>query len=136
MIPPLENENNEIVTGNTQNADHMNDYYVSQARTDTTGLTLPSSLDNDQNHDGELPPTLEQLQVTENQVLKILDTLEVNKSTGPDKLPTKIIKLTSILMVESLTSLFNKSLVLEYFQICGRMRPLHQSSRKMAPNLA
>ena len=109
VVPPLQNEDNEILTDNTQKADLMNNYFVLQTKTDTAGLALPETNDIDQNYD-EAPPGLEQIKITENQVLNILNTLDVNKSTGPDKLPTKILKMIAILIVKPLTSLFNKSI--------------------------
>ena len=110
VVPPLEKEDKEIVTDNSQKAELMNNYFVSQTRTDSTRLTLPALDGTDQNreNDGTIP--LEQITITENQVLKILNSLDVHKSTGPDKLPTQILKMIAVLIVEPLTSLFNKSI--------------------------
>ena len=36
--------------------------------------------------------------------------MDANKSTGPDKIPTKLLKLCAVLIYEPLTKLFNKSL--------------------------
>ena len=110
VIPPLENNDHDIVTDNTQKANLINDYFVSQTKIDTDGLTLPATHDGENNYDGGAVPALKQIQVTESEVLKILNSLDVNKSTGPDKLPTKIIKMIAILIVAPLTKLFNKSL--------------------------
>ena len=55
-------------------------------------------------------PTLDKINITETEVLKLLNSLSVNKSCALDNLPPKILKLTAILIVSSLTKLFNKSL--------------------------
>ena len=53
--------------------------------------------------------------MTGRQVLKALNSLDIHKSTGPDKIPTKLLKLTALLIYEPLTLLFNKSLQLGKF---------------------
>ena len=54
--------------------------------------------------------TLDQIQVTEEEVLKMLNSLDIHKSTDPYLLPTKILKMVAILIYQPLTILFNKSL--------------------------
>ena len=105
-IPPLENENHNIVEDDLLKANLINDYFISQNKIDTTGLTLPTLPAQNM----ETIPRLGEIQVTESQVLKILNSLDTNKSTGLDKIPTKIIKMIAILIVSPLTTLFNKSL--------------------------
>ena len=113
-IPPIENEDHEIISNNLQKANLMNDYFVSQTNLDTSNLSLPVYHDDPNQNTGAVP-ALNEIQVTESQVLKMLNSLDENKSTGPDKLPTKLIKMVSILIVTPLTSLFNKSLSLGIF---------------------
>ena len=79
IMPPLENDNHDIVTDNTQKADLANNYFVSQTILNTTGLTLPTINDDDRG----AVPDLEQIQVTEKQVLKnskFLECQQVNRS--------------------------------------------------------
>ena len=109
IIPPIETDDHEIITDNMQKANLMNDYFVSQTKPDTSKLSLPI-YHNDPSQNTEAVPALDEIQVTESQVLKILNSLDVNKSTGPDKMPTKLIKMIAILIVTPLTSLYNKSL--------------------------
>ena len=55
-------------------------------------------------------PTLHDIVIHPGEVLKVLNSMDVNKSCGSDQLPTKILKLTALLIYEPLTQLFNKSL--------------------------
>ena len=60
-------------------------------------------------------PALSQISVTEHEVLSVLNSLDPHKPTGPDQLPTKILKMIAILIAEPLTKLFNKSLTASKF---------------------
>ena len=57
-------------------------------------------------------PKLCDLTFTANQVLAVLSSLDVNKSSGPDKIPARILKETALKIAPSLCGLFNKSLSL------------------------
>ena len=60
-------------------------------------------------------PHLTTLSVSETQVLRLLNSIDANKSTGPDKIPSKILKMTAILIAKPLTIIFNKSLSVGIF---------------------
>ena len=47
---------------------------------------------------------------TETEVLRLLNSLDSNKSTGPDEIPVKLLKLSALLIAKPLSDLFNKSL--------------------------
>ena len=104
-IPTLETDKGDLVTNEELKSNMFNEYFVSQTNLDTDTLVLPLVETNDR-HTSEL----RQIQVTEQQVLKALNSLDSHKSTGPDNVPTKLLKLTAILIYEPLTKLFNKSL--------------------------
>ena len=55
-------------------------------------------------------PTLETINTNEQEVLKFLNALDQNKSTGPDKIPVKLLKMTALIIAKPLSLLFNKSL--------------------------
>ena len=55
-------------------------------------------------------PTLSHIWVTEQEVLTALNSLDLHKSTGPDELSTKLLKMIAILIAKPLAKLFNKSL--------------------------
>ena len=55
-------------------------------------------------------PELCDLTFTANKVLAVLSSLDVNKASGPDKIPARILKETPHEIAPSLCELFNKSL--------------------------
>ena len=75
-----------------------------------SNLTIPQTPPN-------LPEitNLNHIQVSSSDVLKILNSLDANKYTEPDKIPAKLLKLTALLIHEPLTRLFNKSLRAGHF---------------------
>ena len=103
-IPPLETTDGEMLTEESQKANLLNDYFASQTELTETP-TLPDTVPS-----GGSVSTLNHIQVTEQEVLKLLNSLDIHKSTGPDLLPTKILKMTAILIYQPLTALLNKSL--------------------------
>ena len=63
------------------------------------------------NYAGEsLVPTLQEISTSEREVLNCLNSLDANKSTGPDNIPLKLLKLTAVIIAETLSKLYNKSL--------------------------
>ena len=56
---------------------------------------------------------------------KLLNSLDVNKSCGPDNLPPKIIKLVALLIVTPLTKLFNQSLNQGHFPSIWKEAKVH-----------
>ena len=42
----------------------------------------------------------------------MLNSLDSNKSTGPDEIPVKLLKLSAVLIAEPLSKLFNRSITL------------------------
>ena len=103
-IPPLDTTDGETITDESQKANLLNDHFASQTELSETP-TLPNT-DTDVN----LVPPLNRIQATEQEVLKLLNSLDIHKSTGPDLLPTKILKMTAIIIYKPLTALLNKSL--------------------------
>jgi len=106
IIPPLDTPDGETITDEQQKANLLNDNFASQTQLGET----PSLPDIDTDTDVAPVPALSQITVEEQEVLKLLNSLDVHKSTGPDKLPTKIIKMCALLIYEPLTKLFNMSL--------------------------
>ena len=86
----------------------FNEHFVSQTNLDTDTLVLPLGEINDKRI-----TELGQIQVTEQQVLKALNSLDSHKSTGPDNVPTKLLKLIAILIYEPLKGLTQLSIRFE-----------------------
>ena len=108
-IPPLEGTNGDTLTDDYQKATLLNDYFASQSTVDITDAhTLPL-----QPTTNTTPvPTLSEITTSEREVLQLLNSLDSNKSTGPDEIPVKLLKLSALLIAEPLSKLFNKSLTL------------------------
>ena len=103
-IPPLLKPDGETASDDKEKADLLNEFFASQTRLDSSSSkTFPTT-------QTQLVPTLDRIEATEREVLSILNSLNPNKSTGPDDIPTKLLKMCAILIVEPLTKLFNKSL--------------------------
>jgi hypothetical protein len=56
------------------------------------------------------PPVLTELTLTEPEVETILNSLDTNKATGPDKIPAKLFKNTAAIVAPSLCKLLNISI--------------------------
>ena len=63
-------------------------------------------------------------------VLTSLKQLDINKATGSDGIPVRLLKETADQISPSLTMLFNKSLRLGIFRETGNSRILYPFSRK------
>ena len=106
-IPPLLGPDGDVVTSDLDKATIFIDHLATQSTLDIPdNHTLPSNMTNEER------PTLEQISTNEQEVLGILNSLNTNKSTGPDDLPAKFLKLTALLIAKPLSLLFNKSLSL------------------------
>ena len=104
-IPPLETSDGQTQTDDKDKASLLNEYFAAQSNIhvpDTHPIKLTP-------HTPPIP-TLNSIEVTSLEVLKALNSLDPNKTTGPDELPAKILKLTAIIIAEPLAKFFNKSL--------------------------
>ena len=57
-----------------------------------------------------MPHRLHTIEITPVEVINVINGLDASKACGPDKLPTKIIKMTAAFIAEPLSKLFNKSI--------------------------
>ena len=106
-IPPLLGPDGDVVTNDQDKATIFVNHFAAQSTIDVPdNHAPPTSITNEQ------VPTLEHITTSEQEVLRILNTLDTNKSTGPDGLPAKFLKLTALLIAKPLSQLFNKSLSL------------------------
>ena len=126
-IPPLLQQDGLPVTDDFDKAALLNTHFADQTRLDVTDKNPPTI--NSPN-----PPIspLAEVRVTESEVLAALNNLNMNKSTGPDKIPTKLLKMTALLITEPLTKLFNKSLSIDTFPASwkrAQVTPVYKKKR-------
>ena len=102
-IPPLET-NGIIINDDLEKATLLNDHFATQST-----LNIPDTKEPPPHDALDIPP-LENITTSAQEVLRIINSLDANKSTGPDGIPVRLIKLIAILIAEPLAALFNKSL--------------------------
>lgn len=108
-IPPLIH-NGLPTTDDLTKATILNQHFAKQTRLDIQEKLIPNITP-----PRNPIPSLSEVQVTELEVLKILNSLDINKSSGPDKIPNKLIKMSALLIAKPLANFFNKSLLLGKF---------------------
>ena len=104
FIPPLIDENNEQHEDNMDKANLLNDFFANQSRLDMPKHAISPALPD------RGMPTLQTITITDNEVFNQLKALKINKSTGSDGIPNKILKMVAIFLKDPLAKLFNKSL--------------------------
>ena len=104
-MPPLIGQDGAPITDDLDKATILNRHFSTQARLDTNDKQVPQITPPEQ-----FIPPLAEVQVTEREVLNILNSLDPNKSSGPDKMSIKLLKMCALLIANPLSKLFNKSL--------------------------
>ena len=108
-IPPLIAENGDVISDNLMKAEAFNSYFCTQ-----TDIHLTSShhehLREYENTQPETPNRLDTIIFTPQEILNVINGLDASKACGPDKLPTRFLKMVAIYIAEPLAKLFNKSL--------------------------
>ena len=106
-IPPLQSADGDIITDDIEKVTLLNNHFTAQSTLNIPPSQRPPA--NDTNN-AEPVPILENITVAEQEVLRTLNSLDPNKSTGPDGIPIKLLKLIALLIEKPLAQLFNKSL--------------------------
>ena len=80
-----------------------------------------------------LPPNIHESiilsQITEDEISKIISSLNSSKSTGPNSIPTKILKLLQVQVSKHLTDIFNLSFttgIFLHFLKSAKVIPIHK----------
>ena len=107
-IPPLI-EGETISNDDASKAGAFNSYFCAQTEISLTE-TQEEYLANYVTTQPEVPNHLHSIEINPNEVLRAINGLDASKACGPDKLPTKIIKMTATYIAEPLSKIFNKSL--------------------------
>lgn len=109
-IPPLVTEKGQIINEEIEKADALNNFFALQSTLEGSDKEIQQS-----NQPDNPIPEIGPVQITQQEVLNELNNLNSNKSTGPDNIPPKLLKLTALLICEPLSKLFNKSLQVGVF---------------------
>ena len=100
-IPPLADTDGSIRTDDIQKATLLNNHFAKQSHIEVNADHNPL------NDNRRQIPNLDSIHVTSREVLDMLNSIEPNKSCGPDELPPKIVKLIALLIYEPLARLYN-----------------------------
>lgn len=117
LSPWLHADNTHRTQANNpkETAELFNRYFTSVFTTDTDACrpcTTNSTQDVSDNHDLPANNLLSDLILDNTKVLSVLKSIDVNKATGPDDIPARILGETAEEIAPSLCELFNKSLSL------------------------
>lgn len=105
-IPPI-HVNDEILVDTKEKANAFNEYFSSVTEINDLNQVLPDndpSIINNEN-------CLNQVTITEQDVLDQLKILDINKAYGPDSISPKILKEAAHVLAPSLCKIFNASLI-------------------------
>ena len=83
-------------------------------------------------------PTMPEIVVTEEGVFKQLSILQENKASGPDKIPSTILKAAAKLLSRCLTLLYNSSLKsgsLPYDWCTANITPIFKKGERFKPSI-
>ena len=101
QIPSLKVQNNVLID-DTSKAEAFNNFFLNHSNLNDQGQNLPSL--------EHVPVNLTELVISETDVLDQLKALDPTKSTGPDGISPKLLKVAADIIAPSLTTLFNLSL--------------------------
>ena len=101
-ISPLNRPDGKIATSATEKAETLNDQFKSVFTVENTSFIPPLPIKNN--------PDIQQIKINKEGVLKLLSTVKINKATGPDLIPGRILKECCEAIAPILTKVFQKSL--------------------------
>ena len=125
-IPPLKSSGG-LLTFDNDKVDCLNSHF-SSVFTHENLHSLPSLK--------RAFPLMSDFQITEPGVLKLLNGLDINKSTGPDNISPRLLKETGAVIAPVLTFIFNQSLLTGELPDDWRMAdifPLHKKGPRNLP---
>ena len=131
-IPPLITTDGTIISDDNIKATKLNKYFCSQTDIQITDIRR-EHLREYENAQAETINHLDTIVFTPRDVLNVINGLDSSKACGPDKIPTRFLKMVAIYIAEPLAIIFNKSLSEANIQIPGKLRMLSLSLRAEAP---
>ena len=112
-IPPLV-QGDDILSTDSEKAEALNAYFCAQTDIDIFDRQREHLHSYQETHP-ETPFSIDALQVTPDEVLRVINSMHSSKACGPDQLPTKMLKMTAAYIAEPLCAIFNKSLASGHF---------------------
>ena len=106
-IPPLETDNG-LIEADPEKAEALNDFFVKQSTVDDFQAQLPQYIAPSHN-------TLNDIIINQEDVLKAIKDLDINKASGPDLINPKLIKEGKNELAYPYTRLFNLSIASQKF---------------------
>jgi len=108
FIPPLRNLINDqniddIAYDDAYKYESLNKYFSSISKLDEENVTLPQ-------FDSKANNIIHEIHITENEIIDIIQIIDPNKATGPDKISHKMRKISPEKIAKSFLIIFNKSL--------------------------
>jgi hypothetical protein len=101
-LPPLIHDNRDI-TDDYEKATIFNNYFSDQSTVDENGSSLPTL-------DHLTVNNLDQINITEDDVIDVLKALNTTKATGPDEIHPRVLREASHVLGKPLAKLFNLSI--------------------------
>ena len=98
-IPDLKDKDQNIITEAKEKANSLNNQF-------TSVFSNPAPEINHSVKESEKYPTMRQIKINKNGVLKLLTNVKEHKATGPDDIPGKLLKLLAEDIVDTYTLLF------------------------------
>ena len=121
-FPPLSRDDETIAAGALEKADIFAEIFAKNSNIDPGNLTPPT-----------LPPTqhsMPKIEFNTEKLKKILMNLNTKKATGPDGIPTIVLKMCAVELTPILRELFQYSLEKEFSQRTGNLLSSNQSPKK------
>ena len=108
-----ENDNERLhADNNTDIANMFNEYFASIFTSDSDS--------NSERQDHSQVITIDNIELSEEQVMAVIMNLDSNKAQGPDNIPARLLKETAMQITPSLCALFNYVLV--FFLVSGSLQ--------------
>ena len=126
QIPAVVSDGQNDVTDAADKAKMFNDYFHSVFSTPKTGIALPAVSVKSDN-------MLANIAFSEIDVINVLKGLDVNKGSGPDDIPLKVLRECADELAPSLTTLFNLSMstcTLPEVWKYSNVVPIHKKGKK------
>lgn len=129
-IPTLIRSDNSLANDDKAKASTLNEFFLTNSTIDTTNARLPQPNLLTQN-------SLDTIQLNDDDVLQLLNSVDTSKATGPDNISPKMLKEAAPSIARPLTRLFNLSLSTCVFPDIWKQAnviPLYKKGNKSIPN--